>query len=46
VRLGVLGPLIVVDDAGVHVPVSASRLRVLFAALLLHARRPDGHERR
>jgi DNA-binding SARP family transcriptional activator len=30
----------VVDDAGVHVPVPASRLRVLFAALLLHANTP------
>lgn len=39
-RPGVLGPLLVVDDAGVHVPVPASRLRMLFAALLLHTNTP------
>jgi DNA-binding SARP family transcriptional activator len=40
VRLGVLGPLLVVDDEGLHVPVPSPRLRVLLAALLLHADSP------
>jgi DNA-binding SARP family transcriptional activator len=40
VRLGVLGPLLVVDDVGVHVYVTSPRLRVLLAALLLHANSP------
>ena len=39
-RLGVLGPLLVVDDEGLHAPVPAPRLRVLLAALLLHADSP------
>ena len=39
-RLGVLGPLLVLDEAGRRVPVAAARLRVLLAALLLHANAP------
>ena len=39
-RLGVLGPLLVVDDEELHVPVPAPRLRVLLAALVLHANSP------
>jgi DNA-binding SARP family transcriptional activator len=38
VRLGILGPLLVVDDAGVEVPM-AVRQRTLLAALLVHANR-------
>jgi DNA-binding SARP family transcriptional activator/tetratricopeptide (TPR) repeat protein len=44
VRLGVLGPLLVLDDAGHHVPVPAARLRALLAALLLHAGTPMSAE--
>ena len=39
-KLEVLGPLRVVDDEGRHVPVPAPRLRVLLAALALHADSP------
>jgi DNA-binding SARP family transcriptional activator/tetratricopeptide (TPR) repeat protein len=39
-RLGVLGSLLVVDDEGRHVPMPAPRLRVMLAALLLHADSP------
>ena len=39
-KLGVLGPLLVVDDEDLDVPVVAPRLRVLLAALLLHANSP------
>ena len=39
-KLEVLGPLRVVDDEGRHVPVPAPRLRVLLAALALHANAP------
>jgi DNA-binding SARP family transcriptional activator/tetratricopeptide (TPR) repeat protein len=38
VRLGILGPLLVVDDAGGEIPV-AVRQRTLLAALLVHANR-------
>jgi len=37
---GLLGPLVVVDEAGGAVSVAGSRLRVLLAALLLHANAP------
>jgi DNA-binding SARP family transcriptional activator/tetratricopeptide (TPR) repeat protein len=40
VRLGILGPLLVIDDEDRHVPVTAARLRVLLAALLLRANSP------
>ena len=43
-RLGVLGPLLVVDDEGLHVPMPAPRLRVLLAALVLHANSPVSAE--
>ena len=39
-KLGVLGPLLVVDDEGLRQAVAAPRLRVLLAALLLHANSP------
>ena len=39
-RLGVLGPLLVVDDEGLQVPVTAPRLRVVLSALLMHANSP------
>lgn len=38
-RLGILGTLLVVDDAGVEARVAASRQRVLLAALLVRANR-------
>ena len=38
-RLGILGPLLVVDDTGRQIPVTAARQRVLLAALLARANR-------
>jgi len=37
VKLGILGPLLVIDDAGRQIQVSAPRQRALFAALLVRA---------
>ncbi len=39
-RFSLLGPLAVADDAGVQVAVAGPRLRILLAALLLHANMP------
>src|SRR5205814_9692309 len=39
VRLGILGPLLVIDDAGAEVAVAAARQRTLLAALLVKANR-------
>jgi DNA-binding SARP family transcriptional activator len=39
-RLSLLGPLVLADSAGDRVAVSGPRLRVLLAALLLHANIP------
>src|SRR5256885_1923032 len=39
VRLGILGPLLVADDAGCEIRVAAARQRVLLAALLVRANR-------
>ena len=36
-RLGILGPLLVIDDAGRQIPVPAPRQRALLAALLVRA---------
>ncbi len=38
-RLGILGPLSVLDDAGTELPVPAARQRILLAALLARANR-------
>ena len=38
-RLGILGPLLVIDDAGAEVAVAAARQRTLLAALLVKANR-------
>jgi hypothetical protein len=39
VKLGILGPLSVVDDAGAQRPVPAARQRIMLAALLAQANR-------
>jgi len=39
-RFSLLGPLVVADRAGGHVTIAGPRLRVLLAALLLHANIP------
>jgi DNA-binding SARP family transcriptional activator len=39
-RFSLLGPLVVADGAGIQVAVDGPRLRVLLAALLLHANIP------
>jgi DNA-binding SARP family transcriptional activator len=39
-RFSLLGPLVVADSAGGLVPIAGPRLRVLLAALLLHANTP------
>ena len=39
-RFSLLGPLFVADDAGVRMAVAGPRVRVLLAALLLHANMP------
>ena len=39
VRLGILGPLLIVDDAGDQIAVAAARQRTLLAALLVRANR-------
>jgi len=44
VQFGLLGPLVVADAAGGRVEVSGQRLRVLLAALLLHANTPVSGE--
>jgi DNA-binding SARP family transcriptional activator len=43
-RFALLGPLIVLDDAGARIQLSGPRLRVLLAALLLHANAPISAE--
>jgi DNA-binding SARP family transcriptional activator len=43
-RLGVLGPLLVIDEAGARVPMTTPRLRVLLATLMLHANTPVSAE--
>jgi DNA-binding SARP family transcriptional activator/tetratricopeptide (TPR) repeat protein len=40
VQLGLLGPLVLADRTGRHVPVAGPRLRVLLAALALQANTP------
>jgi DNA-binding SARP family transcriptional activator len=40
VWIGLLGPLLATDDAGVVVQLAGARLRVLLAALALSAGRP------
>jgi len=40
VRFGLLGPLELVDEDGRTVPLEGTRLRILLAALLLHANTP------